>query len=327
MIKDLLIGVDIGGTTVKNAIISTQGEMIAKWEISTRLENKGFSVPQDIWTSIKEKLTDLNIDKSRVLGLGVGAPGFIDPETGKVAIAVNIGWKDFALQNILEDLSGLAVYVDNDANIAALGENWKGSGNQVDNMLAVTLGTGVGGGIIANGKIVSGANGTGAEIGHITVDKNGAPCNCGRTGCLETITSATGIVRQAEIMLAEGKAPKLQKRKEAKTTITTKDIFEIAAEGDKDTKQLLHHVFDVLGFALANIAITTNPSKIVIGGGVSKAGNLLLAPLKDAFEKYTLPRTNEACEFVLAELGNDAGVFGGAYLVLQNSNFSRLNIY
>ncbi|WP_058307452.1 ROK family glucokinase [Gracilibacillus massiliensis] len=319
MRKDLLIGVDIGGTTVKNAIISNQGEMIAKWEIPTRLEKEGVHVPKDIWISIEEKLSDLKIDKNRVLGLGVGAPGFIDPETGKVAIAVNIGWKDFALQDILEELSGLNVHVDNDANIAALGENWKGSGDQVDNMLAVTLGTGVGGGIIANGHIVSGANGTGAEIGHITVERNGAPCNCGRAGCLETVTSASGIVRQAEKLLAEGKAPKLQERKEAKKAITTKDIFELAAEGDEDTKQLLNHVFDVLGFTLANIAITTNPSKIVIGGGVSKAGNLLLEPLKEAFEKYTLPRTNEACEFVLAELGNDAGVFGGAFLVLQNS--------
>ncbi|GAE91210.1 glucokinase [Gracilibacillus boraciitolerans JCM 21714] len=138
--------------------------------------------------------------------MGVGAPGFIEPGTGKVAIAVNIGWKDFALKDILRDLSGLQVYVDNDANIAALGENWKGAGNQVNNMLAVTLGTGVGGGIIANGQVISGANGTGAEIGHITVEKNGASCNCGRKGCLETVASATGIVRQAEELLAEGKA-------------------------------------------------------------------------------------------------------------------------
>lgn len=319
MEEDLLIGVDIGGTTVKIAIISKQGDLMTKWEIPTNLDNKGENVPNDIWLSIKSKLSELDIEKERCAGMGVGAPGFIEPETGKVAIAVNIGWKDFQLKEILEQLSGLNVYVDNDANIAALGENWKGSGNQVENMLAVTLGTGVGGGIISNGQIVSGANGTGAEIGHITVEKDGAPCNCGRNGCLETVTSATGIVRQAEELIAEDKSSNLKKRKEKNGAITTKDIFELANEGDTDSKALLNHVFDVLGYTLATIAIVINPEKIVIGGGVSKAGNALLEPLKQAFEKYTLPRTNEACEFVIAELGNDAGVYGGAYLVLQNS--------
>ncbi|MGP4042350.1 ROK family glucokinase [Gracilibacillus sp. D59] len=319
METDLLIGIDIGGTTVKNAIISNQGELITKWEIPTNLDNQGESVPKDIWSSIENKLSELNLKKERFAGMGVGAPGFIEPETGNVAIAVNIGWENFQLKDILEELSGLDVYVDNDANIAALGENWKGSGNQVENMLAVTLGTGVGGGIISNGKIVTGANGTGAEIGHITVEKGGAPCNCGRSGCLETVTSATGIVRQAEELIAEGKAISLKKRKDTNGAITTKDVFELAAEGDNDSKNLLQHVFDVLGFTLANVAITVNPAKIVIGGGVSKAGNELLEPLKKAFEKYTLPRTNEACEFVIAQLGNDAGVYGGAYLVLQNS--------
>ncbi|QGH34926.1 ROK family glucokinase [Gracilibacillus salitolerans] len=319
MEKDLLIGIDIGGTTVKNAIISNQGELIAKWEIPTDLDNQGENVPKDIWSSIENKLAELNLKKERCAGMGVGAPGFIEPETGKVAIAVNIGWKNFQLKEILEKSSGLNVYVDNDANIAALGENWKGSGNQVENMLAVTLGTGVGGGIISNGQIVSGANGTGAEIGHITVEQNGAACNCGRNGCLETVTSATGIVRQAEELIAEGKAASLKKRKDANGVITTKDIFELAADGDKDSKAILDHVFDVLGFTLATVAITVNPAKVVIGGGVSQAGNALLDPLKKAFEKYTLPRTNEACEFVIAQLGNDAGVYGGAYLVLQNS--------
>ncbi|WP_018933848.1 ROK family glucokinase [Gracilibacillus lacisalsi] len=319
MEKDLLIGIDIGGTTVKNAIISNQGELIAKWEIPTDLANQGENVPKDIWLSIENKLSELNLTKERCAGLGVGAPGFIEPETGKVAIAVNIGWENFYLKDILEELSGLNVYVDNDANIAALGENWKGSGNQVENMLAVTLGTGVGGGIIANGQIVSGANGTGAEIGHITVEKDGAACNCGRNGCLETVTSATGIVRQAEELMADGKADALKRRKDNSGEITTKDVFETAAEGDKDSKALLAHVLDVLGFTLATVAITVNPAKIVIGGGVSKAGNALLEPLKESFEKYTLPRTNEACEFVIAQLGNDAGVYGGAYLVLQNS--------
>ncbi|WP_066192980.1 ROK family glucokinase [Gracilibacillus timonensis] len=319
MEKDLLIGIDIGGTTVKNAIFTKAGEIVAKWEIPTDLTNQGASVPADTWASIENKLAELDISKDRCLGMGVGAPGFIEPETGKVAIAVNIGWKNFALKSIFEEISGLHVYVENDANIAALGENWKGSGNQVKNMIAVTLGTGVGGGIIANGQIISGANGTGAEIGHITVEEDGAYCNCGRYGCLETVTSATGIVRQAEELIAEGKADPLLQRKEKNGAITTKDVFEVAAEGDTDCQSLIDHVSEVLGSSLAMLAIITNPAKIVIGGGVSKAGAQLLEPLKVAFEKHTLPRTNEACEFEIAQLGNDAGVYGGAYLVLQNS--------
>ncbi|UOQ47454.1 ROK family glucokinase [Gracilibacillus caseinilyticus] len=319
MEKDLMIGIDIGGTTVKHAIITSNGEMVSSWEIPTNLQNAGISIPTEIWASIDLKLKELDITKQQILGIGVGAPGFIEPETGIVAIAVNIGWKDFRLKDLLEDLSGLPVLVDNDANIAALGENWQGSGDQVDNMLAVTLGTGVGGGIIANGHILSGANGTGAEIGHMIVEPDGAPCNCGRNGCLETVTSATGIVRQAEELMDEGKAVKLQQRKARLSSITTKEIFECASEGDPDCQALLQYVFDVLGFSLANVAATVNPAKILIGGGVSKAGDALLKPVKAAFEKYALARANEACTFGIAELGNNAGVYGGAYLVLQNN--------
>ncbi|PWU68521.1 MULTISPECIES: ROK family glucokinase [Gracilibacillus] len=319
MTKDVLIGVDIGGTTVKIALISTKGEMITKWEIPTILSNAGENVPRHIWNAIKEKLQDLKISKDRCIGMGVGAPGFIEPETGSIAIAVNIGWRNFPLKDILEELSELPVFIDNDANIAALGENWKGSGNQVHNMLAVTLGTGVGGGIISNRKIISGANGTGGEIGHITVvQENGAPCNCGRSGCLETVASATGIVRQAKEWINLGKAPLLEAKWKENGELTTKDIFEAVASGDQPAKQLIDQIMDVLGFSLANIAVTTNPAKIVIGGGVSKAGNVLLDPLIEAFRRYALPRISEACEIVIAQLGNDAGVYGGAYLVLQN---------
>ncbi|WP_089738589.1 ROK family glucokinase [Gracilibacillus ureilyticus] len=321
MTKDLLIGIDIGGTTVKNAIIGVEGKMIAKWEIETNINNQGASVPNDIWQSIRDRLEELKIGKDRIVGMGVGAPGFIEPDTGVVAIAVNIGWRDFELKEILEKLSGIPVFVDNDANIAALGENWKGSGNQVENMLAVTLGTGVGGGIIANSHIVTGTNGTGAEIGHMTVvTEGGAPCNCGRTGCLETVASATGIVRQANEWIDAGNAPGLKQIKQESGSITTKDIFDLAREGDQPANKLIQSITDQLGLALANIAVTINPAKIVIGGGVSKAGEQLLTPLKKAFDRYALPRINEACDIVIAQLGNDAGVYGGAYLVLQQVN-------
>ena len=318
MTNRFVIGVDIGGTTVKNALFRPDGELIDKWEIPTRKTDNGSHIPADIWTSIEAKMKTNNLERTTCLGIGAGAPGFIEPETGKVAIGVNIGWKDFHLKKQLEELSGLPVFLDNDANIAALGETWKGAGKDASNILAVTLGTGVGGGIIVNRHIVSGANGTAAEIGHITVEDDGAPCNCGRKGCLETVASATGIVRQANELLAQGKAPLLRKVKEELGKITTKEIFEVALKGDQDIQKMLDHVLDVLGFSLSNLAIALNPSKIIIGGGVSKAGDQILTPLKQAFKKYTLPRTQEICEIVIAKLGNDAGVYGGAYLALQS---------
>ncbi|WP_186575789.1 ROK family glucokinase [Aquibacillus kalidii] len=322
MEKKILIGVDIGGTTVKIALMDLEGLMIDKWEVPTRLEEQGRHVPDDIWNSIEEKLKVNKIDKDSLLGIGAGAPGFIEPATGIVTVAVNIGWKNFDLRGKLAELSGLPVYVDNDANIAAIGENWKGSGKQAENIIAVTLGTGVGGGIIVNGNIVNGVNGTAGEIGHIMVDPGGAPCNCGRNGCLETVASATGIVRQALEAINQNPDSLLTKKYKQNDSLTSKDVFDAVEEGDQLAQDIINRVTDVLGLAIANTATAINPSMVVIGGGVSKAGESLLKPLKLAFDKYSLPRISEACRFAFAQLGNDAGVYGGAFLVAQHHNAS-----
>ncbi|WP_053219205.1 ROK family glucokinase [Virgibacillus senegalensis] len=318
MAEKYAVGVDIGGTTVKLAIIKETGDIIEKWEIKTNLEDNGASIPGDIWKSVSRKLETHGLRSSELLGIGAGAPGFVDKSTGDVAVAVNIGWKDFALADKLEQLSGLPAVVDNDANIAALGENWLGAGNQAENLIAVTIGTGVGGGIIANGKVISGVNGTAGEIGHITVETDGAPCNCGRNGCLETVASATGIVRQANQSVESGHKTVLTTLFEKNGKISAKDVFESAAAGDRISSRIIERVTDVLGLAIANAATVVNPSKIVIGGGVSDAGEQLLIPLRKAFDKYALPRISDGAEFVKAKLGNDAGVIGAAYLVKQN---------
>ncbi|HLQ88180.1 MAG TPA: ROK family glucokinase, partial [Enterococcus sp.] len=250
--------------------------------------------------------------------MGVGAPGFIDEKTGEIATAVNLGWENYPLGEILQQLSGLPVYIQNDANIAALGENWLGSGQQADHLIAITLGTGVGAGIIANGQIISGVNGTAGEIGHITVEKNGIPCNCGRHGCLETITSATGISRIAEEKIKHHQDSLLVTIFEKNNKLTSKDVFDAYEKGDECATEVVNEITDVLGLAISNIAAVLNPSKIVIGGGVSKAGDLLLKPLKKAYQKYALPRTYQGSSFAIAKLGNDAGIIGGAYLVKQN---------
>ncbi|MFD2925968.1 ROK family glucokinase [Halobacillus naozhouensis] len=308
-------GVDIGGTTIKLAVLSTKGEIFKKWEIPTNKSQRGKHIAYDIHEAIEAARSELDIHKSNILGIGVGAPGFINTKTGFIYVAVNIGWEDYDFGNELSKLSGYPVWVDNDANLAALGENWLGAGNGAENVIAVTLGTGVGGGIIANGQIISGANGMAAEIGHMTVISNGgAPCNCGKTGCLETEASATAIVRKVKEALVTIPDSSLNKVED----LTAKDVFRAAAAHDPAANKVLTSVTDTLGLAIANLAIAVNPNKVIIGGGVSKAGDQLLNPLKETFKSYALARTFEACTFEIAELGNDAGVIGGAYLVKEN---------
>lgn len=315
--EKFILGIDIGGTTIKIGIINEDGNIHSKWEIPTNIENQGASIATDAWSSIVEKLESLDIDKEAIQGIGIGAPGFIDEETGLVYKAVNIGWENFDLASQFRELADLPVYVANDANVAALGENWRGAGNQADNLIAVTLGTGVGGGIIANGAMISGENGTAGEIGHITIDPDGYECNCGRKGCLETITSATGMVRQGMALIEKHPESPLAKHYEEHGNITTKEIFDLANNGDQLCEQIIHHTADVLGFAISNIAAVINPSKILIGGGVSQAGESFIRLIETQFKKYALPRVSEICEFKIAELGNDAGMIGAAYLVKE----------
>ncbi|WP_156290729.1 ROK family glucokinase [Oceanobacillus salinisoli] len=313
----IMVGVDIGGTTVKIGFIHYHGDILEKWEIPTNTSSGGQKIVDDIWNSAHHKLNELKINKVSVLGIGIGAPGFIDAETGFVYEAVNIGWKNMDLAKQMKEKSNLPIFVQNDANIAALGENWIGAGNGAVNMIAVTLGTGVGGGVIANGSILNGESGMAGEIGHIKVEPDGVPCNCGGIGCLETICSATGIKRQGMDAIALNPHSKLARYYEKRGTITAKDVIDFAKDGDEMSIQIMKNTVNVLGMAIANMATMINPSKIIIGGGVSKAGEYLLDQLTAAFEKYAIPKLREVCEIKIAQLGNDAGIIGGAYLVKQ----------
>ncbi|MFC0522615.1 ROK family glucokinase [Pontibacillus salicampi] len=315
MSQQHLIGIDIGGTTVKIAFVTYKGDILHKWEIPTDKEEGAIGIVPDIAASIEEQLIAQSLQSKDFAAIGVGAPGFIDVESGIVHEAVNIGWKNYHLSEKLQEATGFKVWVENDANLAALGENWKGSGDQAQHMLAVTLGTGVGGGIIANGQLLHGSNGTVAEIGHMTVEtENPLPCNCGKDGCLETVASASGIAKIATLEIKDGKSTKLSSILDRQGSITARDVFQAASEEDQVAQDVLAYVIDHLGRAVANLAIALNPSKIVIGGGVSKAGDQLLLPLRAAFDRYALTRTSQAVEFEIASLGNDAGVIGAAYL-------------
>jgi glucokinase len=317
-----LVGVDIGGTTIKMAFINHYGEIIEKWETPTDIAQGGRNIPTDIAKSIDQKLVDLGQPKNKLEAIGIGAPGPVNAANGSLYVAVNLGWNNFPLKDRLEMETSLPVVVDNDANIAAIGEMWKGAGEGSKDLLCVTLGTGVGGGVIANGNIVHGVNGAAGEIGHITsVPEGGAPCNCGKTGCLETVASATGVVRLAMHALETTTTPSvLREAYSDNEAVTAKMIFDAAKAQDELALQIVNDLAFHLGLALANLANGLNPEKIVIGGGVSKAGDTLLNPLKEQFKRFAFPRVAEGAELTIATLGNDAGVIGGAWLAKEKMN-------
>jgi glucokinase len=305
-----LVGVDLGGTTIKMAFIDYYGHLKEKWEIPT--DKTGKAITTDIAKAIDAKLSELGFTKDKLIGIGMGAPGPVNIESGLVYKTTNLGWTNYPLKDHLELETGLSVVVDNDANIAAIGEMWKGAGDGAKDLICVTLGTGVGGGIIANGEVVHGVNGAGGEIGHITVvPEGGAPCNCGKTGCIETIASATGIVRIATEKLATAEKKSML---HTISEITSKDVFDAADKGDSLAEEIVDYVTFHLGLALAHISNGLNPEKIVIGGGVSKAGNRLVTKVEHYFKRFVFPRVAEGATITIATLGNDAGVIGGAWL-------------
>lgn len=316
-----IFGVDLGGTTTKLAFVTQAGEIIEKWEIPTDVKNEGRNITKNIARALEQKLFELGKTKADLLGIGMGAPGPIDLETGMIYEAVNLGWKNgYPLQETMEKDTSLRTIIDNDANCAALGEMWKGAGNGAKDVVCVTLGTGVGGGVIVNGDIVQGIHGAAGEIGHTTVIiEGGAPCNCGKTGCLETVASATGIVKIAKYYLLQAgvKEEELLKLYRKTGIVTAKDVFDAARNGDSTAMKVVDEVARYLGLALSNVANTLNPEKIVVGGGVSKAGDVLLTPVREYFGRYAFPRVAKSTQIVLATLGNDAGVIGAAWLVLN----------
>lgn len=310
------IGVDLGGTTTKMALIDDSGKMIDKWAIMTNTVDNGSHIASDISASVVKKLAEYQLDRAEIRGIGMGAPGFIDMTTGFVYKAVNIGWENYPLKDELEKSTGIPVIIENDANMAALGEMWLGAGQGAKNLVCVTLGTGVGGGIICDGEILHGVSGMAGEIGHMTViPKDGAPCNCGKKGCLETVSSATGIKRLAlEALDYNDSDSILRGIFEKKGDISAEDVFNCAGKKDPLSSAVTEKAAYYLGYALAAISIVINPEKIVIGGGVSHAGDTLIAPLTKYFKKFSLPRVFESCAIDIAKLGNDAGVIGGAWL-------------
>lgn len=306
-------GVDIGGTTVKMGLLEEEGKIVDKWEITTDTSEEGKAILPNVAASIENKMKEHGLTKDDIIGVGAGVPAPVTAE-GIVNGSANLGWNYKEVKKELEELTGMKACIGNDANVAALGEMWKGGGAGEKNLIMVTLGTGVGGGVIINGKVLVGANGAGGEIGHLCVNyEEKDKCGCGNCGCLEQYASATGIVRLAKKKLGQELRPTIL----TKEDVTAKDVFDAVKAGDETAKEIAVEFGRYLGYALANLAAVLDPAVIVIGGGVSKAGEVLIPYIREPFMERAF-FANRNVKFALATLGNDAGICGAAKLVLED---------
>lgn len=306
-------GVDVGGTTCKLGLFKEDGSLLDKWEIKTVTEDGGKAILPDIAKSINEKIEEMHLNREDVIGIGLGVPGPVTDD-GVIRKAVNLGWGVFNIEETLSEISGFKVKAGNDASVAALGESWVGGGKDYNSIVLVTLGTGIGGGIVINGKILSGAHGAGAEIGHIVINPDEpVACNCGLHGCIEQYASATGIVRVAKEYIAN-----TDKESKLKTIddVSAKDVFDAAKAGDALALEIVDDVCGKLATMLGRVCCTVDPEAVLIGGGVSKAGEIITDTIKKTFADKTFHACRET-KIELATLGNDAGIFGAAKLIFE----------
>ncbi len=311
--KPYAFGVDIGGTTVKIGLFKTDGELLEKWEIPTRTEEEGRHILPDIAEAVKGKTAERKISPEEIEGIGIGVPGPVD-EDGTVLKCVNLGWGVFNVKDSLSVLTGLRVSAGNDANVAAMGEMWQGSGKGTRNMVMVTLGTGVGGGVIVDGKVISGVHGAAGEIGHMTVSKEETEvCGCGKKGCLEQYASANGLARLARRYLEKNDRETVLRQTDH---VGAKAVLDAAKEGDGGALEIVEQFGEILGRALASVACVCDPEVFVIGGGVSKAGAIVTDTIKKYYTLYAF-HASSGTEFRIASLGNDAGIYGGVSLLLS----------
>ena len=312
--KRYAFGVDIGGTTVKMGLFETNGNLLDTWEIPTRTIERGKHILNDIAKTVEQKMEEKNISKSDVEGIGIGVPGPVGSD-GTVLKCVNLGWGIFNVEHELEQITGFKVKAGNDANVAALGEMWQGGGRGFRNIVMVTLGTGVGGGIIIDGRILAGINGAAGELGHIAMrEYEKETCGCGKRGCLEQYASANGIAHMTKKYLSENTEVHTILR--GMLDISSKDVFDAAKMGDQVALDMVDEIGKLLGKALAAVACVVNPEAFVIGGGMAKAGDMVLDVIKKYYAQYAFHASRETV-FERARLSNNAGIYGGVKLVLE----------
>ena len=315
--KQYCVGIDVGGTTVKCGVFTTEGKLLRKWEVPTRKEEGGKHILPDVAASLREQLTRLLIPLEEIEGIGIGVPGPVEP-SGYVRVCVNLGWTDrFPAEEMSGLTGGIPCQAGNDANVAALGELWQGGGKGYDSLVMVTLGTGVGGGVILGKRILAGVHGAGGEIGHMPVNlEEQEVCNCGSRGCLEQYASATGIVRVAKRRIARMQPGETTRMTDLGDALSAKDICDLAKAGDPLALDALACSMRYLGLVLAHISETVDPEVFVIGGGVSKAGSFLTDMIGTYYAEFSHILGTKA-GIVPASLGNDAGIYGSARMVLN----------
>ena len=313
--KEYAFGIDLGGTTAKIGLFTTSGALLEKREVATDTSNAGEHILENLAAAVLGKMKEQSIQPEQVEGVGIGVPGPVLDSSIVPIVCANLGgWGE---RNVSAQLSGLLdglkVLVGNDANVAALGEIWMGAAKGAKNAVMVTLGTGVGGGVVVNGKVIDGVHGAGGEIGHITVNRHEtAVCGCGKRGCLEQYSSATGVVRCMKKLLDENPDTPCVLRG---TEFAAKDVFDAARNGDALAAREVDEMSDTLGMALANIASTVDPEAFLVGGGVARAGDVLFAPLNKHFQEYAFKSCRET-PIKQASLGNDAGIYGAVRLIV-----------
>lgn len=313
---NILFGVDIGGTQIKIGSFSEKGELLDKWAVDTDLSDQGKRIIPAVAGEIRKYASEHQIPMDRIAGIGMGIPGPVDKD-GYVKVCVNLNWRDFnPVTEMEKELPGVCAAAENDANLAALGEYYCGAGKSASSMMLVTLGTGVGGGIIIGGNIISGSHGIAGEIGHITPHiEEHEKCNCGNTGCVDQFASATGMVRIMKKLLKSGEVESALTMEE---DFSAKDICTCASKGDPGAKKCLEICMGALGEALSVFSHAFDPELYVIGGGVSKAGQIIIDAIEQEYDKHFF-LIEKGAKITLAALGNDAGIIGGSILAAKHA--------
>jgi glucokinase len=310
MSRAIVLGVDVGGTNVKAALVAKDGRVVASVSYSTEAEAGPEAFAKTLHHRLENLLKEAGLHKADVASVGIGLPAFLDVPKGIIEQAVNLHWTDVPIVDLVTAELDLPVMIDNDANLAALGEVWKGAGKNAKSALCVTLGTGVGGGIVLDGRVYRGVTTMAGEIGHISIKPDGELCNCGHYGCLETLASATALVR-------DGVRAGLQSPRGHDEPLSAEDVFQLAESGDQAAQTVLSTMIHWLAVGLSTVANTLNPDTIVVSGGLVNAGDALLGPLRVEFSRTALHRVANGCKIVAAELGSSAGMLGAARLAWQ----------
>ncbi|ALS24384.1 ROK family glucokinase [Paenibacillus naphthalenovorans] len=315
MEQQVYVGVDLGGTSIKVGLCNEQGKLLLTDEGPTGTEHGADVVLENIAQYVRKLVAESDYTWDQVAGIGAGIAGFMDISEGFVKLSPNLGWRNVPVKKILEEKLGKSVKIDNDANVAALGEAWAGAGAGIPNIVCYTLGTGVGGGIIIRGRIYQGFSGMAGELGHMAIvpDLEAIDCGCGKKGCLETVSSATGIIRMAKEAVERGESTSLA----LVENIMAKDVFDAAKTGDETALRIINRAALYLGKSMATVSVILNPQRFIVGGGVSKAGDILFDAIRKHYREHTQETAQEGVDIVPAVLGNDAGVVGAAGLNLR----------